>query len=88
MWWLTEPFYRSRAQVTLGEYIEVMTHSYSGPYLVSMPSVVACGVDLSGIMTSMTLVRPSCLSHNLHTYNVARHWVDSSHHASVEATMF
>jgi hypothetical protein len=33
------------------EFIEVMAHSYSRSYHVSMPSVVACGVELSGMMT-------------------------------------
>jgi hypothetical protein len=68
--WLIEPYYSSRAQVKLGEYIEVMAHSYSGPYQVSMLYVVPRGVDLSAMMTSMTLVWPSCLGHTLHTCTV------------------
>jgi hypothetical protein len=45
-------FYRPRAQIPLGEYIEVMTPGYRGPCHVNMPSVATCSVDLSSIMIS------------------------------------
>jgi hypothetical protein len=59
---LTEPFYRPRARVALGEYIEVMARSYNGPYHVYMLSAITCGVDLLGMMTT-TPIWPSCLGH-------------------------
>jgi hypothetical protein len=45
-----------RARVIQGEHIEVMVCGYSGPHHFSMPSVAACRVDQSGIMTSTTPV--------------------------------
>jgi hypothetical protein len=64
---LTEPFYRPRARVALGEYIEVMARSYNGPYHVYMLSAITCGVDLLGMMTT-TPIWPSCLGHALYLY--------------------
>jgi hypothetical protein len=54
--WLTEPFFGPRACVIQGEHIEVMVCGYSGPHHFSMPSIAACRVDQSGIMTSTTPV--------------------------------